>query len=304
MGRPLTPLELSPSDRNWNRWSDPGAFLRRAEMVLLADGNEAVAAAVGVSRVTVSRRASSTTDSSLDELRSGAPRSRAGGRGGLQDEDQAQEPNPVVGALHGRGHRPEQGRGPSHLAHRMVCSPTDRSISSCPPIPLSTTGYRRLVHESTRARHGAVLTRRVIQAGTQSAPAGRTYRKGLARLTTLFAALDIATSCKPRHRHQGFLRHIEANVPADLDIHLVLDNYATHKQARVKRWLARRPRFHVHYTPTYASWLNQVEIWFGIITRQAVRRDSFRKVSELVERIEDTAQWNGVWTATASTLRA
>ena len=85
--------------------------------------------------------------------------------------------------------------------------------------------------------------------------------------TTLFAALDVATGevitqCKPRHRHQeflGFLRQIEKSVPADLDVHLIVDNYCTHKHAKVRAWLAQRPRFHVHYTPTYASWLNQVE---------------------------------------------
>jgi putative transposase len=85
--------------------------------------------------------------------------------------------------------------------------------------------------------------------------------------TTLFAALDVATGevltqCRPRHRHQeflGFLRQIEKSVPEDLDVHLIVDNYCTHKHAKVRAWLAQRPRFHVHYTPTYASWLNQVE---------------------------------------------
>jgi putative transposase len=134
--------------------------------------------------------------------------------------------------------------------------------------------------------------------------------------TTLFAALDVATGkviaqCKPRHRHQEFLqflRHIEANVPEDMDIHLVVDNYATHKHATVRNWLARRPRFHVHFTPTYASWLNQVEIWFNLITHKAIRRESFRKVKELMERIEAwTANWNAesqpfVWTATADAI--
>ena len=98
--------------------------------------------------------------------------------------------------------------------------------------------------------------------------------------TTLFAALDTATGevltqCKPRHRHQEFLQflhHIEDNVPHDLDVHLIVDNYSTHKHAKVKKWLTRRPRFHLHYTPTYASWLNQAEIWFNIITRRAIRR--------------------------------
>jgi putative transposase len=134
--------------------------------------------------------------------------------------------------------------------------------------------------------------------------------------TTVFAALDVAsgqviTECMPRHRHQEFLRflkHVDANVPQDLDIHLVLDNYGTHKHAKVRRWLAARPRYHVHFTPTYASWLNQVEIWFGIITRKAIRRGSFRGVRELVEKIQRfTDTYNAsarpfVWTATAESI--
>jgi transposase len=102
--------------------------------------------------------------------------------------------------------------------------------------------------------------------------------------TTLFAALDTAkgqaiTQCRQRHRHQeylGFLREIEKSVPETLEVHLIVDNYATHKHPRVKRWFAARPRFHVHFTPTYASWLNQVEIWFTRITQQAIRRGTFR----------------------------
>lgn len=134
--------------------------------------------------------------------------------------------------------------------------------------------------------------------------------------TTLFAALDIATGevltqCKRRHRHQeflAFLRQIDANVPAELDVHLVVDNYATHKHPKVKAWLARRPRFHVHYTPTYASWLNQVERWFAIITQKAIRRGSFSNVKQLVTKIQAFVEhYNAhttpfVWTATAESI--
>ena len=136
--------------------------------------------------------------------------------------------------------------------------------------------------------------------------------------TTLFAALEVATGtvlmqCKPRHRHQeflAFLRHIDANVPADLDVHLIVDNYVTHKHARVKAWLANRPRYHVHYTPTYASWINQVERWFGIITEQAIRRGSFSSVRELIGRINRFVErYNAdaspfAWTATAQSILA
>ena len=112
--------------------------------------------------------------------------------------------------------------------------------------------------------------------------------------TTLFAALDIATGqvltqCRRRHRHQeylSFLKHIEANVPEDLDVHLIVDNYSTHKHTRVKQWLGSHPRYHVHYTPTYSSWLNQVEIWFNRITQQAIRRGTFSSVNDLVKKID------------------
>jgi putative transposase len=141
------------------------------------------------------------------------------------------------------------------------------------------------------------------------------YRHGT---TTLFAALDtldgkVITLCKPRHRHQeflAFLNHLDRRVPAGLDIHLVADNYGTHKHPKVKTWLARRPRYHIHYTPTYASWLNQVERWFGLITQQAIRRGSFRSVSELVQKIDAyVASYNlhhrpFAWTATADSILA
>jgi len=141
------------------------------------------------------------------------------------------------------------------------------------------------------------------------------YRHGT---TTLFAALDVANGqvfaqCKARHRHQeflGFLRHIEQQVPHNLDVHMVVDNYGTHKHARVKAWLARHPRFHLHYTPTYSSWLNQVERWFGLITQRAIRRGSFTSVTDLRRQIERfVTDWNQhphpfKWTATAESILA
>jgi len=135
---------------------------------------------------------------------------------------------------------------------------------------------------------------------------------------TLFAALDIAsgnvlTQCKKHHRHQeflAFLRHIDANVPKGMDIHLVVDNYATHKHTKVKNWLAARPHYHVHYTPAYSSWLNQVAIGFNIITQKAIRRGTFRNVKDLISKIQlfvDTYNKNSkpfMWTATADSILA
>ena len=101
------------------------------------------------------------------------------------------------------------------------------------------------------------------------------------------------------------VRHLDANVPAALDVHLIVDTYATHKQAHVKNWLAERPRYHGHYTPTYRSWLNPVERWFGLIAQRAIRRGSFSNVRELGRRLEhfvdhDTATSRPFkWMATA-----
>jgi putative transposase len=134
--------------------------------------------------------------------------------------------------------------------------------------------------------------------------------------TTLFAALDVQNGtvladCKPRHRHQeflAFLRNIEANVPAQMDIHLIVDNYSTHKHAKVKAWLAKRPHWHIHFTPTYSSWLNQVERFFALITEKAIRRGSFSSVKDLVHKIDHfISQYNKtcspfIWTATADSI--
>ena len=134
--------------------------------------------------------------------------------------------------------------------------------------------------------------------------------------TTLFAALDLATGavitqCQRRHCHQEylrFLREIDANVPGGCTVHLIVDNYATHKHPRIQRWLTAHPRYQVHFTPTYASWLNQVEIWFHIITQKAIRRGTFRSVKELVAKIEHFVEiYNAkanplIWTATADSI--
>ena len=128
--------------------------------------------------------------------------------------------------------------------------------------------------------------------------------------TCLFAALNVLEgkvigSCYPRHRNiefRKFLRQIDATVPAELAIHMILDNYGTHNHPMVKTWLEKHPRFHLHFTPTSSSWLNLVERWFGEITRKRIRRGVFRSVSELVVAIEEFIRINNenprpfVWT--------
>jgi transposase len=128
--------------------------------------------------------------------------------------------------------------------------------------------------------------------------------------TCLFAALNVLEgkvigSCYPRHRNiefRKFLRQIDHDVPRDLDIHMILDNYGTHNHPKVKVWLEKHPRFHLHFTPTSSSWLNLVERWFGEITRKRIRRGVFRNVPELIAAIEDFIRLNNenpkpfVWT--------
>jgi transposase len=133
--------------------------------------------------------------------------------------------------------------------------------------------------------------------------------------TTLFAALEIATGtvtglCKNRHRHQeflAFLKHVARAYP-DQQLHLVMDNYATHKRVEVRDWLAANPRVHVHFTPTSGSWLNLVEVWFGIIERQAIHRGTFGSVRDLMIKIRTFINgWNQrkhpfIWTKPADEI--
>jgi transposase len=129
--------------------------------------------------------------------------------------------------------------------------------------------------------------------------------------TTLFAALEMASGrligqCMKRHRHQEwlkFLKRIDAETPPELDLHLIADNYSTHKHDKVKGWLGRHPRFHMHFIPTSSSWLNMVERWFREITTKRIRRGSFRSVEQLEAAIQAFIETHNddpkpfVWTA-------
>lgn len=139
------------------------------------------------------------------------------------------------------------------------------------------------------------------------------YRHGT---TSLFAALDVATGevigeCYGRHRHQEFLKFlkvIEKQVPEGLEVHLVMDNYSTHKAPKVKAWLQKRPHWHLHFVPTHSSWLNQVERWFGKITEKLIRRGVYLSVEDLKRSIRNYIEANNkepepfVWTASADLI--
>jgi transposase len=134
--------------------------------------------------------------------------------------------------------------------------------------------------------------------------------------TTLFAALEILEGkvigqCYPRHRNQEFIKflgRLDNEFPEELNLHLVVDNYGTHKHPKVRSWLKRHPRFVLHFIPTSSSWLNQVERWFGELTEKAVRRGTFVSIGELVEAIANYLQsWNEaprpfVWSATVESI--
>jgi transposase len=136
--------------------------------------------------------------------------------------------------------------------------------------------------------------------------------------TSLFAALDVASGevyarCQQRHRQReflAFLRQLEASTPKGLEIHAVLDNYAAHKTAKVRLWIARHPRWHLHFIPTHSSWLNQVERFFARITQERIRRESFRSVEQLKRAILDYIEHHNKnpkpfkWTASADLILA
>ena len=283
-GRPLKPLEVSGSTREEleslsRSLSLAAGLVSRAKIVLLcADGfdNKAVAEEVGTSRQTVGKWRERFRTQGLmglyDERRPGKPRSI--------DPFFVEKVHDIVG---------------------LYLNPPDNAMVLC-------------VDEKGQTQ--------ALERTQPLLPLGLGYVEGVTHgyirhgTTTLFAALDVATGqvltqCKPRHRHQeflSFLKHIDANVPRDLDVHLVVDNYSTHKHVKVKRWLAARPRYHIHFTPTYSSWINQVEIWFNIITQKAIRRGSFSSVRHLVDKIRYfTDAYNPearpfLWTATADSI--
>ena len=294
----------------------PAVLVRRAQMLLLmADGesNSEVARRFGVSRPTVTFCRTRFRERGMaglhNELKPGRPRS-------TEDEAIAKLVNTAL--------QPRPA-GKTHWSRRGLAEATGISKSTVHRYltlfglqPHRTRSFKLSTDpffiEKVRdvvglylnpPEHAVVLCvdeKSQVQALERTQPVlpmGFGYVEGITHdyvrhgTTTLFAALDIAngsvlTQCKAQHRHQeylSFLRHIEAHVPTSLDVHVICDNYATHKHPRVRSWLAKRPRFHVHFTPTYSSWLNQVERWFALITNQSIRRGSFQSVNDLKRHI-------------------
>lgn len=302
----------------WSRSRSLGVSLNRRVRIVLcaADGinDLAIAKTLGTTRETVGkwlrRFAGSGVEGLHDEMRPGRPRT-------IGDEKVANLVTRTLNtkpakATHWSCRRMQEEVGVSKSSVQRVwrsfgLKPHRHRTFKISPDPFFVEKVRDIVglylDPPEKALILSVDEKSQIQALDRTQPMlpmGLGYLEGVTHdyerhgTTTLFAALDIATgqvigNCRKRHRHQeflAFLRHIDASVPAGLDIHVIMDNYATHKHPKVKAWFAAHPRYHAHFTPTYSSWLNQVEIWFNLITQQAIRRGTFKSVKELVQKID------------------
>jgi transposase len=322
MGRELASLELSEAERAElsslaNRRNTAQALALRARIVLAcAEGgrNKVIAARLGLDRQTVGkwrrRFLEHRLDGLRDEPRSGTPRT-------IED---ARIEAVIVRTLE------TVPADATHWSSRSMARESGLSVSTVQRIwrafglqPHRLETFKLSTDPDFVAKvrdvvglyvsppeHAIVLCvdeKSQIQALDRSQPAlpmrpGQPARRShdykRHGTTSLFAALDIATGkvigqCFPRHRaaeFRKFLDEIEANVPKELDVHLVMDNYATHKTPLIRAWFAKRPRWHVHLTPTSSSWLNQVERFFALITDKKIRRGIYRSVADLKADIE------------------
>jgi transposase len=292
----------------------------RARIILFCAGglnNVQVAAKTGVSRATVgqwrNRFAAEGIAGLVDAPRSGAPRRI----------DDAQVEEIVTETLEGR---PEakthwssrlmaKRAGISDHSVRRIWKAFGLKPHQTKSFKLSSDPYfvekvRDIVGLYMAPPHGAIVFSVDEKSQCQAlertqpmlkmkpgAPERQTHDYQRHGTTSLFAALNVATgevvgNCHRRHRQQEFLKFLnllDESVPEveGQEVHIVMDNYATHKTEKVKRWFLRRPRFHIHFTPTSASWINQVERWFALITGECIRRGSFRSVRALEKAIND-----------------
>lgn len=346
-GRPKTPLTLTAEETEQllafaRSRSLPASLCQRARIVLASaegESNSSIATRLKLSNATVGKWRASFVAQRVaglyDGVRPGRPRS-------VDDERIAQLINTTLHT------KPRDGA--THWSVRSVAAETKISKTSVQRYfqlfglqPHRTESFKLSTDpffvEKLRDIVGLYLSPpdnaivlcvdeksqcQALERTQPMLPMGLGYVEGVTHdykrhgTTTLFAALNVLSGeviarCKQRHRHQeflGFLREIDNAIPRDLDIHCIVDNYATHSHPKVKAWLAARPRWHMHFTPTYSSWLNQVERFFGLITDKAIRRGSFKSVRQLIKRIDDfVTNYNAQckpfqWTATAESILA
>ena len=319
----------------------PAALALRARIVLACEGDDKasteVAQALGINRSTVAkwraRYVRHRISGLYDELRPGRPRT-------VDDERVAEL---ITKTLHTK-----PSDGSTHWSTRTLAGETGISKSTVARYlqafklkphrvdsfklstdPLFIEKLRDVVGLYLNPPDNALVLCvdeksqcQALERTQPMLPMGMGYVEGVTHdyvrhgTTTLFAALNVLNGqviaqCRPRHRHQeflDFLRAIDKAVPPQLDVHCIADNYASHKHPKVRAWLAQRPRWHMHFVPTYSSWLNQVERFFSIITTRAIRRGSFRSVKDLTNKIAtfvdnyNTTCQPFTWTATADSI--
>lgn len=316
-GRSVPALVLSDEERSFlecqaRRHRAPRSLSDRCRIILrCADGlsNKATAAELGLSEHTVGkwrrRFLKDRLDGLLDEPRPGRPRT-------IEDDQVAEVVERTlrskpVDATHWSIRSMGEAVGLSHTTIRRIWTafglqPHREERFKLSSDPLFVDKVRDIIglylSPPDRALVLSVDEKSQIQALDRSqpilpmmpgVPERRTHDYARHGTTSLFAALDVATGfvigkCYRRHRAKeflAFLKEIDAAVPDDLDIHIIMDNYSTHKTKTVRAWLARRPRYHVHFTPTSSSWINQVERWFAELTRKQIKRGAHRSVKEL-----------------------
>ena len=346
IGRPIPPLLLTGEERQileqWTRRRTTAqALAQRARLVLTCaeeKTNTMVAIELGVTQQTVSkwrkRFCQGRVDGLLDEPRPGAPRQ-------IGDADVERvltltlESAPSD-ATHWSTRSMARAAGMSQSAvsriwRAFALQPHRTESFKLSKDPLFIEKVRDIVglylNPPEKALVLCVDEKSEIQALDRTAPLLPMRPGQIERHThdyrrhgtlSLFAALDAATgrvvgACQRRHRSAEFVKFldsIDAALPPDLDIHLILDNYATHKTPRVHRWLAKRPRYHLHFTPTSTSWLNLVERWFAALTEKQLRRGVFRSTRELESAITTYLETTNeapkpfIWTKTADQILA
>ncbi len=345
-GPQLKPLKLNPAEReslqSWaRRRKSAQALAQRARAILLAaDGlnNTVVAAQLGWARRTVGkwrqRFLDKGLDGLLDEPRPGTPRR-------VSDDEVERvitltlESTPPD-ATHWSTRSMAKTCGLSHSSVQRIwkafaLQPHRSETFKLSQDPLFVEKVRDIVglylNPPQRALVLSVDEKSQIQALDRTQPLlplrpgqieRRTHDYKRHGTTSLFAALDVKTGhvigeCHRRHRaveFRKFLDTIDQAVPDSLEIHLILDNYGTHKTQIIQRWLAKRPRYHLHFTPTSASWINLVERWFATLTQKQIRRSVHRSTAELERAIEDYIQLSNadskpfVWSKTADQIFA
>jgi transposase len=342
LGRPLKPLQLSSDERAAleaiarRHKSAQSAALRARIVMLCADGlpNGRVSQRLGITIQTVckwrERFRVQRLEGLLDEPRPGAPRTVSDER--VEEVVVRTLESTPKGQTHWSRATMAKASGLSdstigriwrafglkpHLVESFKLSPDPQFIEKVRDIVglyLSPPENAIVLCVDEKSQMQALERTQPLLPLRPGQPEKRSHDYDRHGTSSLFAALDahrgdVIHKTYRKHRHQEFIRFldlIDDSTPDDVEVHLVIDNYATHKTPRVRRWFARHPRFHVHFTPTYASWLNLVERLFGEVTDKAVRRGSFRSVRALEVAVHDYLASREtkpfIWTRTADEI--